>query len=69
MKKFFKIFIYALMLYTGLLLLAVNYGYLEGYHVQAWWPIIFVIMGAFKLVKHLFFDNCIQSNETTSKSY
>ena len=35
---------------VGVLLLASNYGY-EGYQVQTWWPILFVITGALKLTK------------------
>jgi hypothetical protein len=34
----------------GVLLLASNYGY-EGYQVQAWWPILFVIAGVSRITK------------------
>ena len=35
----------------GVLLLASNYDYSDGYQVQAWWPILFVIVGVLRLAR------------------
>lgn len=44
-----NILLLVLIISVGLLLLASNYDYSGSYYVQAWWPILFVIAGAFLL--------------------
>lgn len=36
---------------VGVLLLASNYGYSDGYYVQSWWPTLFVIAGVSRIAK------------------
>ncbi len=62
MCKCHNLFLPLLTILVGLLLLASNYGYVDGYHVQAWWPILLVIVGAFKLVKQF----CCSKNSCDS---
>ena len=47
----------------GVLLLTSNYGYSDGYQVQAWWPILFVIVGALKLAKQFCCNKSTCSSE------
>jgi hypothetical protein len=53
---------------VGVLLLASNYGYSDGYYVQAWWPILFVIVGASKLAKQFCCNNKSTCNSEESKN-
>lgn len=51
----------------GFMLLATNYGYIEGYRVQYWWPVIFVVAGVCKIAKHLSRSNCTYIENNSNK--
>jgi hypothetical protein len=52
----------------GVLLLASNYGYSDGYQVQAWWPILLVIFGVSRLAKQFCCSKDTYSSEESKNS-